>query len=150
MEETMTKNRNWENFLQRIRRGREFEKNERSHWRPRGDEELSFEAPSHHKGKRGRIDIRLFDLEEGFTVVVELKATDWDRMAPHRVRPNALRHTRQIWRYIEAELENADVLPALVYPAVPETPGRKGGVESILHERFIQVVWRGDGDSREE
>lgn len=146
----MATNRNWENFLQWIKRGREFEEKERSQWSPEDGEELSFEAPSRWQGKRGRIDIRLFDLEEGFTVVVELKATDWDRMAPHRIRPNALRHARQVWRYIEAELENYDVVPALVYPSTPKTPGRKEEVESILHERFIQVVWRDDEEAEEE
>lgn len=133
---------NTDSFQKQIKRGRDFEKRERSQWSPEGSEELAFEAPSRWKGKRGRIDIRLFDAEEGYTVVVELKATDWDKMRPHRVRPNALRHARQIWRYIEAELRDNDVIPALVYPSPPESPGRKQEIEAILDERSIQVVWR--------
>jgi len=81
-------------------------------------------------------------MEEGHTVLVEIKASNWDKMAPHRVRPNALRHARQIWRYIESELADRPVLPALVYPNEPKTPGRKEEIEGILHERLIQVVWR--------
>jgi hypothetical protein len=100
------------------------------------------EASTGSKGRRGRIDLRLVDEDEGHSVVVETKATDWDKMASHRVRPNALRHARQLWRYIDAELERGPVLPALVYPAEPNTPLRKEEVEAILHERFIQVVWR--------
>ena len=104
--------------------------------------DVEFEAATAWKGRRGRIDLRLVDEEDGHSVVVETKATDWDRMASHRVRPNALRHARQLWRYIDAELESRQVLPALVYPNEPDTPGRKKEIESILNERFIQVVWR--------
>lgn len=138
-----------ESFLERIRRGREFEKWERSYWTGDGNEDIGFEAETRWKGKRGRIDIRLADAKEGRVVLAELKASDWDKMAPHRVRPNALRHARQLWRYIEAELpqgqENTGVqgvLPAIVYSTEPKTPGRKDVIETILKERGIQVVWR--------
>jgi hypothetical protein len=50
---------------------------------------------------------------------------------------------RAIWRYIEAEHLNMDVVPALVYPCEPQAPGRKAEVETILDELGIQVVWRG-------
>ena len=76
------------------------------------------------------------------TIVVELKASNWDKMKPHRVRPNALRHVRQIWRYIEAELTQQEVIPAIVYPATPKTPGRKNEIGRIMDEHWIQVVWR--------
>ena len=103
---------------------------------------MEIEASTAWRGRRGRIDLRLVDDDEGHSVVEETKATDWDKMAPHRVRPNALRHARQLWGYIDAELEGGAVLPALVYPAEPNTPGRKDEIEAILHERSIQVVWR--------
>ena len=128
-------------FLERVRRGREFEKWERSHWTDKEHKGTEFEAPVQCKGKRGRIDIRL-DSGEGYSVVVEIKATDWDKMLPHRVRPNALRHARQIWRYIEAELLEQDAQPALIYPTAPKTLGRREEVETALNERGIQVVWR--------
>ena len=136
-------------FLKQIRRGREFERWERSYWTGDETEDVGFETPTRWKGKRGRIDIRLADAEEGYIIVVELKATQWDKMLPHRVRPNALRHARQIWRYIEAELQQAqgdihlnEVHPAIVYPTTPKTPGRKKEIETILNEQGIQVVWR--------
>jgi hypothetical protein len=135
---------NWDSFAENIRRGRRFEKQERPQWV--GDESISvkIEAPTQLKGKRGRIDIRLFDAEEGHAIIIELKATDWDKMTAHRVRPNALRHARQIWRYIETE---SDVLahkvtPGIIYPVAPKTPGRKEEIETILGEQSIEVVWR--------
>ena len=131
-----------EAFRKRVKLGRRFETWERSRWASPGHEDVETEAPTAWKGRRGRIDLRLVDEEEGHSVVVETKATDWDKMAPHRVRPNALRHARQLWRYIDAELEDRPVLPALVYPTEPSTPGRKKEIEAILHERLIQVVWR--------
>ena len=126
----------------RAKRGRTFENWERSRWIGPDNAGIEPEAATVWKGRRGRIDMRLIDNQEGHTIVVETKATDWDAMAPHRVRPNALRHSRQLWRYIEAELEDRPVLPALIYPTEPETPGRKEQIEAILHERLIQVVWR--------
>ena len=130
-------------FTKSVKRGRVFEQWERSRWTAADHVAVEREARTQWKGKRGRVDLRLIDLEEGHTVVVEIKATDWDAMAAHRVRPNALRHCRQLWRYIEPELMEFPVLPAIVYPMVPETPCRKDQIEAILHERFVQVVWRG-------
>lgn len=131
-----------EAFANRVKRGRAFEQWERSRWTAGDHAAVEYEARTQWKGKRGRLDLRLIDLEEGQTAVVEIKATDWDAMAPHRVRPNALRHCGQLWRYIEAELADRPVLPAIVYPMVPETPCRKDEIEGILHERLVQVVWR--------
>ena len=133
-------------FRKRVRRGRKFEKWERKFWHEGVNKLAEFEADTRWKGKRGRIDIRLVDAEEGHTVVIEIKATDWDAMKTHRVRPNALRHARQIWIYIEAELQGHSVLPALIYPRFPKTPGRKQEVEQILNDRLIQVVWRDEQD----
>jgi hypothetical protein len=133
------------NFLQRIQRGRRFEIWEREQWIGKLNERAVAEALTEWKGKRGRIDIKLFDEDENHTVIVELKATDWDGMKPHRVRSNVLRHARQVWRYIEGELASlveSEVIPAIVYPKSPITPGRKNMIEEILHEHWIQVVWR--------
>lgn len=131
-----------EGFKKSVRRGRRFQTWEESKWNGPGHEALEAAVHTEWKGRRGRIDLRLVDREEGHSVLVEIKASDWDRMAPHRVQPNALRHARQLWRYINAELEGGPVLPAIIYPVEPETPGRKAEIEAILNERYIQVVWR--------
>jgi hypothetical protein len=131
-------------FRRRVRRGRKFEKWERTHWKGGINDLAEFEAPTQWEGKRGRVDIRLIDDQEGHTIVAEIKATDWNAMKPHRIRPNVLRHARQIWRYIGAELENQSVIPALIYSRPPKSIGRKDQIEAVLNEHLIQVVWRED------
>lgn len=131
-------------FIQRIRRGREFEQWERAQWKGDLNEQAQFEKQTEWQGKRGRIDIQLVDSQEGHTIVVEIKATDWDAMKPYRVRPNVMRHARQLWRYIEATLQDQSALPAIIYPQSPRTVGRREEVETLLNEQLIQVVWRDD------
>jgi hypothetical protein len=138
----MDRDKAQQNFLKSVRRGRKFEGWERSHWKGGINDDAKFEAATKWNGKRGRVDIRLRMEEDGQIVIVEIKATNWDRMKSHRIRPNALRHANQIWRYIEAHLSPSDVVPAIVYPSPPKTSGRKEQVELLLEERGIQVVWR--------
>ena len=132
----MKKDKVFREFLKRVWRGRKFEEWERSQWNDRINSAAKFEAPTQWEGKRGRVDIRLSLEEDGQVVIVEIKATDWDKVKEHRVKPNAMRHTHQIWRYIGAHLTPLlDVTPAIVYPSPPTTPGRKEQIEEILNER---------------
>ena len=140
----MNKDKRFEEFIKRVNRGREFEAWERSQWTGDVNSAADGEFHTEYKNKRGRMDLRLRLEEDGNVVIVEIKATIWDNLKEHRIRPTALRHSRQLWRYIEAELipEDIDVIPAIVYPSPPITPGRKEQIEEILNERLIQVVWR--------
>jgi len=131
-------------FQNKVNRGRQFARRELSQWDGESHGDVEVEAPVLWKGRRGRVDIKIIDHEGGHAVLAELKATDWDSMESHRVRPNALRHARQVWAYIHATLEDGPVVAAVVYPFSPRTPGRKHQVEGILNERAIQVVWRDD------
>lgn len=133
-------------FLRRISRGRRFEQLEKSKWLVGVEEEPLFETPAGRLGNKGRVDICIDDPEKDYVVVVEIKASDWDKMKPHRVRPNALSHVRQIWRYIEAFVSPRAVHAGLVYPNSPTTPGRKEEIESILDENSIAAVWRDEYD----
>ncbi len=138
----MKKDKKSRQFFKNVSRGRKFEEWERSHWNSGVNTAAEFEASTLWEGKRGRVDIRLKLEEDGQTVLVEIKATNWDRLKEHRVRPTALRHARQIWRYIEDHLSPLDVTPAIVYPSPPTKPGCKEEIEEILNDRLIQVVWR--------
>lgn len=138
----MPKDSTFQEFVKRVNRGRKFEEWERSHWNDKPNSAREFEAATEWRGKRGRVDIRLNLEEDGHIVIVEIKATNWDNIKENRVRETALRHARQIWRYIEAHLTPLNVTPAIVYPAPPLIPGRKEQIERIFDERLIQVVWR--------
>jgi hypothetical protein len=80
-------------------------------------------------------------------VAVEVKNTDWDARAAHRLRPNLARHARQVWRYIDSLLpaletgELDGVQAALVYPRRPSLPGRAQLVEGVLGEQGISVLF---------
>jgi hypothetical protein len=100
-------------------------------------------------GRAGRIDLLLVVDDHGrpLLVVVEVKNTDWDARAAHRLRPNLARHAHQVWRYLDSLLpeletgEQAGVQAALVYPRRPSLPGRAELVEGLLGEQGISVLF---------
>ncbi|MBN1273446.1 MAG: hypothetical protein JXB26_14355 [Candidatus Aminicenantes bacterium] len=83
------------------------------------------------------------ELSDNLVAVVEIKASDWDRMKPAAVRRNAMRQARQIWSYIDAqiELEGKEVSPGVIFPKHPSDPKRLERIEEIFNDRGIQVVW---------
>lgn len=92
-------------------------------------------------GKIGRIDIHV-QVDDEMVAVVEFKKTDWDRMAPHRVRPNVRRHIRQVWRYIEALLEEGmEVCPSLVYSTPPTNAKHRELIETLCADECLTVVF---------
>jgi hypothetical protein len=136
-----------------LRRGRAFEKRVQSDWQQtaEGNPQSEVTIPllsgltRTGRGKRGRMD--LFVNETGdFVVVVEIKATDWDRILPKNVQRNLSSHRRQVWRYIDKHLggDRVDVCPGIIYPTAPTTAGLKERVEEYLNEYGLQVVWYDD------
>jgi hypothetical protein len=93
----MNKDEVFQKFLKRVQRGRTFEAWERAHWNNEQNSAAEFEAPTKWKGKHGRVDIKLRLEEDGNVVIVEIKATDWDKIQENRVRLSAMRHASQIW-----------------------------------------------------
>lgn len=99
--------------------------------------------------RRGRIDL-LLDIDSSgkpLLVVMEVKNTDWDARAAHRVLPNLARHARQVWRYLDALWprldagELAGLQAALVYPRRPSHPGRAAVIEQTLGDHGISVLF---------
>jgi len=90
----------------------------------------------------GRIDILVEELGD-FVSVVEIKASDWDKMTKVNVVRNARRQIRQIWSYVEAELELYDkaVCPGVIFPKQPRDPERLRLIEALFNAEGIQVVW---------
>ena len=122
-------------------RGRLFEAAEKAEWVDIDSGIGSFE----HRielgaGEFGRADI--FIDESGWVSIIEVKATDWDAMQAHRVRPNARRHVRQVMRYVGSYWEKGtDISPGLVYPRAPQDVQRRQLIERVAEESSIQVVW---------
>jgi hypothetical protein len=99
--------------------------------------------------RRGRIDL-LLDIDDSgkpLLVVMEVKNTDWDARAAHRVLPNLARHARQVWKYLDALMprldagELAGLQAALVYPQRPSHPGRAAVIEQTLGDHGISVLF---------
>ncbi len=131
------------NFRKNIRRGQKFEAEEKAGWNHIPRRHKEFESQTAFGTKCGRIDIKI-DESKGYVTIIEIKATEWDRLMPHRIRPTAQRHACQIWRYISdyVDTQGRDVCPALVYEFEPKDPCIRKLVEQILSDRLIQVVWR--------
>jgi len=129
-------------FIENISRGRSFEKKERAEWFDIKEAVASFEVPTRWKGRPGRIDIRIDELGD-FISIAEIKATNWDKILPHRIRPTALRHARQLWRYVNKQIEEGvSVCPGLIYEKKPSNLALKTRIEELLNDLMIQVVWR--------
>lgn len=121
--------------------GRSFEHAMRQEWHGTQSQGMRFDRYLSSSNRRtGRPDL-LID-EGGWYSVIEFKASDWDAMAEHRVRPNVHRHVRQVLKYVEHFWDQGlDVCPALIFPKAPVSRVRKDAIESILEERCVQVRW---------
>ena len=70
-----------------------------------------------------------------------MKATNWDVMAERRVRPNILRHARQVMKYVYPFWEQGlDVCPGIIYRQKSKSRARKLQIEAALAYQSTQVV----------
>jgi hypothetical protein len=92
--------------------------------------------------RRGRLDILVNEIGDQ-VAVVEIKATDWDRIYSRNISKNLSAHCRQILKYVDKYLEGDGftVCPGLIYPTAPATPGLKERVEEYLNNNGIAVAW---------
>lgn len=96
-------------------------------------------------GRKGRVDILVEELGD-FVSIVEIKATDWDRIKPENLRRNIRRQIRQVWSYIESQLEkidgdNINVCPGIIFPKLPKSKETLKLIESGFNTQGIAVVW---------
>jgi hypothetical protein len=116
--------------------------------------------------RRGRVDLLILPQgDERMAVVVEIKSTDWDALAEHRVRPNLLAHIRQLQRYLDPFIDNLgrglpegdpffdtttpgsaigtwdSVSGVLLYPKRPTGPVRVQLINTVLEKQALMVVW---------
>lgn len=109
-------------------------------------------------GRKGRVDVFVDDENpEGNVAIVEIKASDWDKMTDSAVCRNIRRQIKQIWDYIESQIlkgeyvptgEGKSVCPGIIFSKRPKDKNRMKLIEDLFWEEGIQVVW--DDESVEE
>ena len=127
-----------------LRRGKRFHKLVQQEWLATADGKPHPERTVRQvSGRKGRVDILVDEIGEGLVSVVEIKATDWDRMKTKNIRRNVRRQVRQIWRYVGSQLElrGLSVCPGIIFPKLPVDPARVELIEAMFEEEGIQVVW---------
>ena len=133
------------NEPERLRRGKEFHRKIQKEWLGTAQGIILPEKVVQRlSGRRGRVDIFVGDdSDQNHVAVIEIKASDWNRMKPKSVRRNAMRQVRQIWSYIDSqvELDGKDVSPGIIFPNKPFDNERLEEIEKIFNDWGIQVVW---------
>ena len=136
-----------------LRRGKAFHKSVQADWNGTAEGNINVEhtidllpagSRMRHR-RRGRMDLFVDEVGD-FVVIVEIKATDWDRILFRNIQKNLASHRRQVWRYIDKhhEGDGLDVCAGIIYPSEPKTPGLKERIEQYLNDNGIQVVWYHD------
>jgi len=136
-----------------LQRGKIFQREVQEDWAKTAQGRINVEctiplqqsAKNSVRPRRVRMDILVDDLGDQ-VAVVEIKATDWDRIIPRNITKNLGAHRRQIYKYIEEYLdgEGIDVCPGLIYPSAPAKPGLKERIEEYLGDYGIAVAWYQD------
>jgi hypothetical protein len=109
--------------------------------------EMPVELRSKLGDKRcGRIDVRMLDPDEPIAFVVEVKASNFDRMTDSAVRRNVGRNRLQVSRYGESLLEVASlglesVCLAIVYSTEPADSERREWIERYLAGYMTATYW---------
>lgn len=128
-------------------RGKIFHKKLQNEWIHAAEGKVEVERSVIRKNeKKGRVDIYVADKD--MAAVVEIKHSDWDGMTLPNIKRNIKRQIRQIWSYIESQLEGLgkdeikDVCPGIIFPKRPLKAETLYLIEEMFNEDGIQVVWQ--------
>jgi len=129
-----------------LRRGKAFHKIMQADWLGTAEGQILIEkAITKPSGRKGRIDIFVDDDGEKLVAVAEAKASDWDKMTDSAVRRNVRRQIKQIWDYIESQLNvKKDVCPGIIFPKCPKDQEKMRLIEEMFEEEGIPVVWQNE------
>ena len=104
-------------------------------------------------GGRGRVDLAVVTNDhEKMLIIIEIKATDWDKIRADRVKRNVQRHVRQLLAYLDTaigELEAGQwesVAGALLYPSRPASAESLACIEAAAAGQAIMVTWYDEAD----
>ena len=135
-----------------LRRGKKFHKNIQKNWIETAQGKVKAERTILKRNKRkGRVDVFVDDDDpEGTAAIVEIKASDWDKMTDPAVRRNIRRQINQIWDYIESQITDGEyvptgvgksISPGIIFPRRPKNKNRLKLIEDSFLEEGITVVW---------
>lgn len=114
--------------------------------RVRREQRVTFERLKGIRQKSGRMDILIAEIGN-FVTILEIKATDWDRIKPGNVKKNLCKHQRQLFNYVDkyVEVDKLDVCLGLIYPKPPKKKGLREFVERRLEEVYcVPAFWHSD------
>jgi hypothetical protein len=135
-----------------LRRGKAFHKLIQAEWEREAQGKVTSEEPvTKPTGRRGRVDVFIDDDDPKAPIaVIEIKATDWERIKPQNVRRNVKRQIRQIYSYVESQIlegeyvkggKGKDVCPGIIFPKRPLDQALLEMIEELFFKACIQVVW---------
>jgi len=137
---------------EQLLRGKEFHKKVQADWIKTAAGDVFAEKGVLKQGvRKGRVDIFVNDDDsDGTVAIVEIKASDWDRMTDKAVRRNVRRQIKQVWDYIESQIIKGDyvptgeqktVCPGIIFPKRPVDNDRMELIEKLFIDEGIPVVW---------
>ena len=135
-----------------LRRGNAFHRLIQEEWLSEAEGDVTRERHvTKPSGRKGRVDVFVNDDDPKAPIaIVEIKATDWDRINECNIRRNVLRQINQIWSYIESQIiqgkyvpggEGKDVCPGIIFPNRPKDRKRMKRIEEMFLEEGISVAW---------
>lgn len=105
---------------------------------------IDFKVLRKTKKKSGRADILITEDGEGeFVTILEIKATDWDKIKSKNIKKNLWSHQNQLLRYVEKyiEVDNVDVCLGIIYPYPPQKKDLRNIIESYLENYGAPAYW---------
>lgn len=103
---------------------------------------IKFEGLQKAKKKSGRADILITELGD-FVTILEIKATEWDKIKPQNIKKNLWSHANQLLRYVEKYIvvDKVDVCLGIIYPHPPQKHGLRKVIESYLEHYGTPAYW---------
>ena len=107
------------------------------------EEFVSFEKLEEIKQQSGRMDILITELSD-FVTILEIKATDWDKIKPQNIKKNLYKHQKQLFNYVDkfVNVDKTDVCIGIIYPDLPKREGLRQLIENYLDEHYgVPAYW---------
>ena len=134
-----------------LRRGKQFQKIVQADYANNSlggiigiEETVNFNELPEVKQKSGRMDIIIHDTTEDYVMIMEIKATDWDKIKPQNIKRNLYRHSKQLYNYIDKflQIDDKTVGLAMIYPEPPKKEGLRNQIETWAMELYsFPVYW---------